>query len=260
MLRSSKGSYLILFLTLWFVGPVISAQTTVVSEDESGTLVMVARTRLAVVVSVDSEIRRKGENPGVSGWDDGERKLVDVGETGACALEGYMGQHNEQVGVADYLRTWVRQHPTEDPVEGFEGLLNAAARGWNEVPHIEFLVNTVSPTYLICGDIVGGHPVIVRGQTYQLRDGSAGYKRLPVPPGDILYVGGVISTGLFRRLFENPFDIKTTGPESSSARDAYLKIGRDMRSNISAMNAFNIYTNVERSGVDSPLRKLCAGT
>jgi hypothetical protein len=90
-LRTGVTTYISFFLFLgWFIScSPLSAHSQNVSDDESGTLVMVARTNTAVIVSVDSAVHALGPNSlEIPGMADGGRKLISVGKNGACAIDG----------------------------------------------------------------------------------------------------------------------------------------------------------------------------
>src|SRR5271156_5311940 len=95
----------ILLLSCALVGfsRVAPAQTS----DESGTLVMVARTADAVILSVDSAITRR-EGVRVTYLTDGDRKLIKVGEKSACAIEKFLGENKDDLDVTGALRKWVQ--------------------------------------------------------------------------------------------------------------------------------------------------------
>lgn len=239
----------------------IPAHAQSVPTVESGTLIMVARTKSAVVISVDSQINTKlGVSDPVLHSSDGERKIVDVGTTGACAISGWLGNPLATINVASSMRAWVKKNPTEGPTEAIGHLLEQAARTWDReaiepghsLPMDRLIGSDI--TTLICGDVVNGQPVIVKGKTFVQIDYSAGASRLVTNPARILYVDGVLKT--------NELPILIMGDSSSVQRQissvytpALIQISKDLQSNTSAINAFKIYQMVERSGVQSALNE-----
>ncbi len=239
-----------IFLSIgWCVNsPSISAQLQRVPEDASGTLVMVTRTSTAVIVSVDSEVHALGPNSQDGGGSsDGNRKLILVGEKGACAIEGYLGMHGyPESDVSGYLRIWVRDHPTMGPYEGIDGLLQTAATAWN-VSHPGGKRLDGDITYLTCGDIVGTQPFIVRGWTSDL---APGYEK--VAGNDVLYVGGILNNDKFRAIFENPLLIEEVIPGGTqSTIPKYREASAEVKSDAAAMRSYKMSLAVVNSGVSS---------
>jgi 20S proteasome alpha/beta subunit len=75
---------------------------------------MAARTESAAIIAVDSEISSKNLHPIA-----GERKLVDVGDGSACAIEGFLGKGAAaELDVSEALRQWVREHPKREAEDG----------------------------------------------------------------------------------------------------------------------------------------------
>lgn len=248
-LKARSSIYISFF---WFLGwfvicRSISAQVQNIPADESGTLVMVARTRAAIIISADSEVH---SSDGVSYFptlrSEGRRKLVNVGKTGACAIDGWLGDEVANIDVAISLRNWVKSHPTAGPVEAINDLLRVAAGTWDREGYLPGQITRKigkDITTLTCGDIVSGQPVIVKGQTYLRNDYSAEYKKLDLDPGAVLYVDGVIQTSELRTLI--------LGVVASDNSQALIQINEDLRFDTQAVNAFKISKDVEMVGPQS---------
>ena len=237
-----------------FVGCTMGAAQNLHSADvESGTLIMVARTNSSVIVSVDSRINTdNGFLRAPSLWTDGTRKLVDVGERGACALDGWIGNEKLYLAPAASLRNWVKNHPNEGPAVGIDNLLEVAAATWDQLGAKpgEPLPNNRQAnsiiTTLLCGDFVDGHPVIVRGETFVKPDFTAGYRRLPPDMGDVLYVDGVVGNRTFRELMMNPSKLELVLDQRPDLpADKYRMVRNDMLLNLPAMASFIAAETVE---------------
>ncbi len=248
-LKARSSIYMSFFLFLgWFVVcRSISAQAQNIPADESGTLVMVARTRSAIIISADSEVH---SSDGVSYVptlrSEGRRKLVNVGKTGACAIDGWLGDEEANIDVASSLRNWIKSHPTESPVEAIGDLLQAAAGTWDHEHYLpgqnaRKIGDPISA--ITCGDIVDGKPVIVKGQTYVEDDYSAESKTLDIDPRTVLYVDGVISSSELPKLI-----LGTLGPNNLQP---FIQINKELQSDILAVNAFKISRDVEMVGPQS---------
>jgi hypothetical protein len=234
----------ILLLSCALVGfsRVAPAQTS----DESGTLVMVARTADAVILSVDSTITHR-EGRQVTFYTDGDRKLVNVGEKSACAVEKGIGKSTDDLDVSAALRRWVQAHPKMEAHEGIGGLLEEAAKVWDRNllngTRSNLSVGSVI-TRLVCGDIVDGHPVIIRGSTIAESDGHEGQVaegRVDEPfGGDLLYVEGVIDTNVFDLIFTAPPMARIKEWQTGKPFDTY-PISEDLTGNKSAVAAFKLF-------------------
>jgi hypothetical protein len=243
------------------VGANLSAQAKNSSDVESGTLVMIARTKSAVIVSVDSRIDTDaGFLRPPSLWTDGTRKLVDVGERGACGLDGWIGDEKLDLAPAVSLRTWAKNHPNEGPAVGIDNLLKVSAATWNQLgakpgeplPKNR-QVNSVITT-LLCGDFVNGHPVIVRGETFVNPDFTAGFRILPPGMGDVLYVDGTVGNRMFRVLLTNPPKLELVlDRRPDLPKDKYRKVRNDMLLNLPAMASFiATESGGDHGQIDSP--------
>jgi len=257
VLNCSKISFCLL-LAVGSLANSLSAQQNIAT-DESATLVMAARTRSAVFISVDSEIDSSyGPSADPTIWTDSKAKLVDVGKTGACAIDGWVGNARALLSVAASLRDWATSHPTEGPFEAINELLTVAANTWDRGG---FMPGQALPkgrhpgddiTTLTCGDVVDGEPVVVKGQTIVDFDNSAGYKILNLDPRAVLYVDGVIQTWELPMLFSG--DPSTVPRKIQSVNlQALIHMNEDLQSNVSAINAFRVSQAMKDLGVESPL-------
>jgi hypothetical protein len=222
--------------------------------DESGTLVMVGRTADVVIVSVDSKINHtpeKGKPDIPTKLIAGERKLVDVGQKSACAINGFLGGNPTDLDVATALRAWVRVHPKVEAHIALKDLLSVAGDAWNKagytIKHRPDLQSHQGDqiTQLICGDIVDGRPVIVRGATFVNNQFKATI-RSPLPPegGDILYVAGEIPStdDLARRMMNCPKSYNNLAPHY---REFLNQVGADMRNDPKTVEAFQVWQSAD---------------
>jgi hypothetical protein len=216
--------------------------------DESGTLVMVARAIDMVVVSVDSKVTHNAGDAADIAADpvDGKRKLVQVGEKSSCAISGFIGNNTEELDVSASLRKWVENHPKTEAHDALLSLLQESAGAWDrqnyvlgKLPlnrHIGSNINT-----LTCGDVVNGHPVIVRGQTIVRPDGRGGqnadYRILPSQNDDLLYVSGYINTNPLINFLANPSLVNQEKGQPAFESDA--AIITELTNNPMAMAAFS---------------------
>jgi hypothetical protein len=226
-----------------------AAKAQIVDEksDESGTLVLVARTKTSVVVSVDSKITQSSEvssylrqkrpiNP--------RRKLIDVGDRSACALSGNLGIENEESDVSISLRNWVFKHPHIEANKGLSGLLSAAAEAWNrrKFKPSDPLPNRRKPGYPItnvfCGGFANGKIFIVRGRTVVDINSSARFEDIPPYAGDLLYLEGVLATGVFLPIVVDPKRHPNTTPQDLKLHQDVIQ---DIRSNVGANNALSAW-------------------
>ena len=175
--------------------------------DESGTLVIAARTDSFVVIAADSLITKtaSGSDSQTTLTTDPNRKLVEIGPSGACAIDGYTGFQAEHENVANDLREWTHRYPRLGPATAMGTLLHVAASTWNKR---NFNIADILPngrrvgagiTFLTCGDWVNGAPVIVRGATFVLPTFRAGTQILGELFNDRFYVGGVLDTECLHR-------------------------------------------------------------
>lgn len=197
---------MILILYICIPTCLLRSQPAHSGDEESGTLVMAARTDSLAIIAVDSKISDNSD-----GKIDGTQKLLDFGGRSSCALEGWLSNSEYNVDVASSLRNWISGHPDGDPNRDVLELLKAAAEPWNErIPHLkpgEPLPKYRKPgeriTMLVCGEVSNGQPIIVRGETFVEDNNKAGFRRLDVQDAGILYVEGPfnISDGWDTRFF-----------------------------------------------------------
>ena len=195
MRKSVRASVMTFIAALIFATDAVSQPPS----DESGTLVMIARTSSEIIISVDSKITHLNfQGPQAPSFKeiDGDRKLFNVGMNGACAIDGYLGDSAQDVSA--YIREWLKKNPSVGVQEGLESLLKAAATTWNDHHYDQspaFLPDKRQVgdhvTFLTCGDWVDGHPTIFRGTTYVAPDATAAWKLLPPESGDIFYISGL---------------------------------------------------------------------
>jgi hypothetical protein len=127
--RRATGIALLILLTS-FSHPLWSQ-----AGDESGTLVMVARTTNAVIVSVDSKVTPNDSTASSTAIPatpvSGDRKLVNVGERSACAIDGNLGANEGDKDVSASLRLWIAKNPNTEAQEAIDALLDAAVGAWD---------------------------------------------------------------------------------------------------------------------------------
>jgi hypothetical protein len=262
--RLALRDSLVIFLGILWVISFSAADSwsqTFKGSDESGTLVMVARSKSAVVLSVDSKVTHLKPLPGFPDIpidpNDIERKIVDVGQHGACAIDGYLGSREPHKDVAEALREWIRANPKTEVREGISDLLEAAADAGDrqkyspdELPQGRKRGYRI--TLLVCGDFFDGHPAIIRGETYVAEDGSAGQRLLTPEMGDIFYVAGPFETGYFIALMTSPETVGQVTHSQTFPSD--FKISADFRSSASAATALEAWRAADiqiRAGANS---------
>jgi hypothetical protein len=224
--------------------------------DESGTLVMVARTSNAVIVSVDSKVTPHDSTAPLPALPatpiDGDRKLVNVGENSACALDGFLGANEGDKDVSASMRLWIAANPKTEAREAIDALLDAAAGEWDRrhftLAQIQNQSRKIdsSITKITCGEFVDGNPIIVVGETYVKADVMweqvAGKKIFPEEEMTVLYMGGAYQTARhFTTLIEEP----TFRPQSNNPKiiDGDKAVREDIRGNKTAMaSLFKWYT------------------
>jgi hypothetical protein len=172
-----------------------AADTPEDRSDESGTLVVLARTRTTVIVAVDSKISRHGHpiNP--------HRKLVDVGDRSSCAIDGNLGIEGERSDIAPAMARWVRKHPHIEADVTLNDLLSAAAEAYNS-RHLR--PGDVMPRkageqilQVSCGGFSPGWTYIIRGVVNLGQDYLAHPLQIPAYGVDSFYLDGVLNTEYF---------------------------------------------------------------
>lgn len=189
MINDHIREYSALALILLLVCPTTSSSTLLLHpiSDESGTLILIARTKQFVVISVDSKITQSAEvsvfskqrrpiNP--------ERKLIDVGLNSACVLDGNLGIEGDRSDISASIRDWLSSHPSVEADEGFEDILRVSAEAWN---NRKFQRGQSLPqerrensfiTRVQCAGASRGRTYIVRSETLVNADFTARYRVL----------------------------------------------------------------------------------
>jgi hypothetical protein len=163
----------------------LSAQA-IAQSDESGTLVMAARTTSGVVIAIDSAITYENQSHIQSVSIDGDRKLIDIGRSGACAIEGFTGNVRGGNDIAQEARIWLRANPKASGFEALTGILNVAVKSWDSEHYIRSFLGTfpgdrfvgADITHIMCGEIFDDGPGIIEANTTVAADGSAKPSRL----------------------------------------------------------------------------------
>ena len=153
--------------------------------DETGTLAMAGRTASGVVISIDSAITESPYN--VFGTsienakrvvDDGGRKLIDIGPSSACSINGFVGNAVHRNDLASDIRDWVQANPTVNASKGLRAMLQLAANSWNKehysvraLPRERKVGDLI--TNIVCGDQFPDGPGILLGHTSVNSDGTA---------------------------------------------------------------------------------------
>lgn len=152
---------------------ILLSASTFAQSDESGTLVMVARTPDGIVLAVDSAITVHGIPT-----TNGRRKLIDVGQYGACAIEGWSGNQESGDDLSEKVRSWLRANPGVSGMDAIKGIQNIAVASWNSEGYKigQLPLNRtvgVDITNILCGDMLSTGPAILEVQTRVGSDGSA---------------------------------------------------------------------------------------
>jgi hypothetical protein len=181
--------------------------------DESGTLILIARTKTAIIVSVDSKITQGAGVPLdklQSAPINPARKLVDVGDRSACVLDSYLGIEGEESDVAPALRRWIVSHPHVEADEALDNLSTIAVSTWNirGFKVVESLPRGRRPgssiTGLFCAGFAKGKLFIVGGHTEVNEDLSARW--VPSPPlFESFYLKGVLDTDYLYDFVTDPY-------------------------------------------------------
>jgi hypothetical protein len=184
----------------------------VAQSDESGTLVMIARTNFGIVVAVDSAISTldpKTHRPTVI--TDPSRKLIDLGKFGACTIDGFTGESDHGNILAFDARTWLTQHPSAKGADALIGILHVAKNSWDR----ERYFPDASGRYpgerragdpisdIMCGDLFNDGFGIIEAQTTVAHDGSAAVPTRVNRIGASFDLGGVLTYPILLGLIEN---------------------------------------------------------
>jgi hypothetical protein len=154
--------------------------------DESGTLVMVARTTEEIVVSVDSAIATLDPTTQqTSVISDPSRKLIDVGMYGACTIDGFTGFSIHHNIISDKARAWLAANPSAVGFEALNGLLVIAAASWNSEGYLPNFAGMYAGgrhvgsnvSHIVCGDLIDKDFMIIEGDTILGSDGRASIGR-----------------------------------------------------------------------------------
>ncbi|MBW4039171.1 MAG: hypothetical protein HIU91_09905 [Acidobacteria bacterium] len=237
-----------------FLGLLISAQmlgqiSKGSQSDETGTLVMAGLSSSGVVISIDSAIASFDSDIDTSGRIavDGSRKLVDVGATGACAIEGFNGNAVEGNNLGRELREWARAHPRMNAHQALSHMLKVAVASWDRghypLNHLPQGRKPGSPiTTIICADELSDGPEILVGETSVARDGTALTGSVDRIQGDIFFEGVFTTADMFVNLVRS--DIL---PDQLPSRfiKKYKAVGNDIRGDKSAMDALHTTLIVE---------------
>lgn len=164
------------------------------ASDESGTEIIIGRTREMVLVSVDSKISGTGEHEKLI---DGEKKLVAIGKRSACAIEGYIGYSQEKLAVATSIREWVGLHPDVEIPTAMDGILTAAALTWDaqkktgtSLPGGRHVNNVITTVY--CATFDKNDAIIAVGETIVAPDSSASIDSHGRPITALFSASGVV--------------------------------------------------------------------
>jgi hypothetical protein len=250
--RQATGIAVLILLTA-FSRPLWSQ-----AADESGTLVIVARTANAVIVGVDSKITPHNPTAALPAIPatlvSGDRKLVNVGELSACALDGNLGANEVDRDMSASLRLWTTAHPKTEAREAIDALLHAAAKAWDNHGYtLDDLAAQTPPrkldskiTTLTCGEFFDGHPIILVGETVVKAGGPSGQhaetNTFEEEVKTVLYMGGAFPTAhYFTTLIGAPTFLR--GIDGWETNDSDRAVRQDIGANTTAMAAlFKWYT------------------
>ena len=218
--------------------------------DESGTLILIAHTKDAVILSVDSKVTsdyapdilselEKHPDAGTRIAPDAAkgRKLVDFGRYSSCAISGYLGLPFENLDVATAMRRYAAEHPQIEADKAIDSLLLAAAHVWNTttageggLPKNRQAGDTI--TSIWCGTVSSGTPTIVHGETYVARSYKAYCRKVPDSPSGGIYLGGALKTDEFIKFLENPdYGDKESDPRNVPFSRLHRGVVDDLSSN-----------------------------
>lgn len=223
--------------------------------DESGTLVMVARTTSGIVVAVDSAITTQDPITGHKTVIKGQRrKLVDFGKYGACTIDAFTGYAEDGNIIADEARSWLKANPTAKGFEALNGILMVAGTSWNREHYSPGYMGTYPGnrrvgdliSHIVCGDLIGDDFMIIEGDTTVAADGTASIGR-GFGIGASFEFGGFFEYPMLLGLINN-----IDAPPTSTAElvRIYPIIRADILSDPSVVSALQAFINDQKRITD----------
>lgn len=188
---------------------------------------------------------------------DPKRKLILVGQFGACASEGWEGKQDRHVKISDDLRRWSTNHPNATVRQSLRSLLAVIALDWvkagNDMQHLPSRHPLGSQmTGLYCVDVSEGEPHLFVGITKVALDGTAQIEPI-TETKEPLTIAGIFDTRTFIRLITDP-NFRYAAPESEKAMDR--KFISVFESDFTGMTAFNEWRNSPYSATQSIVKSL----
>jgi hypothetical protein len=217
----------------------LGSALAVAQSDESGTLVMAARTPDGVVLAVDSAVTNNGV-PTVNG----HRKLVDVGQSGACAIAGFVGNEEHGNDISQTVRSWLKANPDVSGMAAISGILKIATKSWDSEHYsLGHLPDNRQPgddiTGIICADQLPDGPAILEAHTNVATNGSAqSYE--PFKVFGSFECNGFCTYDTIVGLIKNPNPPQPATSKIES-RETYPKIRKDILSNPLAYKAVQAF-------------------
>jgi hypothetical protein len=233
----------------------VRSTRTNAQSDESGTLVMVARTTTGIVVSVDSAITTKDPvTLQTSVVRDPSRKLIDFAQYGACTIDAFTGESAHGNILANQAREWLKANPAAKGFEALNGILVVAATSWNSEHYVPSFLGVYPGdrrvgdlvSHIVCGDLIGNDFMIIQGDTTLAADGTASISRA-VGIGASFELGGFFDYQMLLGLSDN----KDAGPGAKSdlAR-AYPAVRQEMLSDPKVVQALKSFINEQKRTTD----------
>jgi len=191
--------------------------------DESGTLILIAHTKDAVILSVDSKVTsdygsvslsaelEKHPDAGTRIASDAakNRKLIDVGRFSSCAISGFLGLPFGNLDVATAMRRYAGEHPRVEADEAMNSLLLVAAQVWDtnivgegSLPKNRQTNDLITSVW--CGTISSGKPTVLHGETYVNANRKAYWRRRDDYSPSGIYLAGELHTDDFIGFLMNP--------------------------------------------------------
>jgi hypothetical protein len=220
--------------------------------DESGTLVMAAKTGDAVILSVDSKITHDNFVGTPQNRNSHEKKISNVGTKSSCAIDGFLYSPTNNIDIISVLKKWVEDNPKIEISEGINELLVVGENEWNrgKYDHIDHRPpgnrKENYPIFsLTCIEFKKNTPMIVRGETKLNADFSARHERLDPVFGDLLYAEG---------RFENTEQfVELLSPGTMDPKlDCDKKVRIDIENNVPAQEAFKAWIKADKSVRELP--------